>query len=79
MTKKALLEEAQELGLEVTEKDTKAEIQRRLYEVATNEAIKKVLTPTELNKMGCIFCQSFVDDQRPYINSDLTHNHALAI
>ena len=49
MTKKALLEEAQELGLEVTEKDTKAEIQeaigRRLDEA------EKVIASPELNNI----------------------------
>ena len=45
MTKKALLEEAQNLGLEVTEKDTKAEIQKAISE-ATEE---KVIAPLENN------------------------------
>ena len=45
MTKKALLEEAQNLGLEVTEKDTKAEIQKAISEVTE----EKVIAPLENN------------------------------
>ena len=45
MTKKEMLLEAQELGLGVTEKNTKAEIQKLLDKVLTTE----VIAPSELN------------------------------
>ena len=47
MTKKALLAEAQNLGLEVTEKNTKAEIQKAISEVTE----EKVVAPPKLNNI----------------------------
>ncbi len=43
MTKKALLKDAQDLGLEVTEKNTKVEIQKAISEVTE----EKVIAPLE--------------------------------
>ncbi len=45
MTKKELLKEAQELGLEVTEENTKAEIQKALDEVVTPPKIENEPIP----------------------------------
>ncbi len=58
MTKKELLEEAQELGLEVTKKNTKVEIQKALDEaidakkvvvLLKGESIAEVIAPPKIN------------------------------